>query len=156
MKKLYETKLKYTLKEHLTLQLTFYDRSISTKLLIICAVICLLSSIVVHRWDLLLWALLALYVPPLLLTAVAAYVYKTGKNIQNKEIIVEIYKDYIMQKTDISEYKLENDKIWKVIKNKYYYYILASRQQAIIIPRKNLPKEIEEHIIKLHNLKYTK
>ena len=156
MKKLYETKIKYTLKEHLTLTLTFYDRSISTILLIIFAIICILASIISHRWDLVLWAVLALYVPPLLLTAVAAYVYKTGKNIQNKEIIVEIYKDYIMQKTDISEYKLENDKIWKVIKNKYYYYILASRQQAIIIPRKNLPKDIEQHIIKLHNLKYTK
>jgi len=153
MKKLYETKIKYTLKEHLTLQLTFYDRSISTILLIIFAVMCLLSSIVVHRWDLILWALFALYVPPLLLTAVAAYVYKTGKNIQNKIITVEIYKDYIMQKTDISEYKLENDKIWKVIKNKNYYYILASRQQAIIIPRKDLPKDIEQHIIRLYNIK---
>ena len=150
MKKLYELETTYTKKDHLLLNYTLLLKSLSFKLIIIF-LISFIPQIITKQYEIIIseiFFILIFLLFPLIISSIA---YNSNKSVQNKKIIVEFYKDYILQKTDISSYKAEHKNIYKIISNKNYYYILMSKNQAIIIPKNKLTKEMEQYV---NNIKY--
>lgn len=150
MKKLSEVKTTYTLDEHLKFNIALFTRSKILILDIIIAALLIIPAIATKQWYIVTIAILLPLTSLLSVYLKAKGIYKSNKASQNMDINIEFYNDYIIQKTDMGSYKVENDKIFKIIETKSHFYIMISKNQGIAIPKDKISKEIEEYIKKLN------
>ena len=146
MEKISELKYKYTFKDYLkasgVTNLRTKKRGRIMRIVIVVAiVIFLLDTILLgiyyndmrYIYITIFYTLMIIFECALMIAIYHAFLYvsyKKDKRIYNQEITIEFYKDYIIEKTDISTYKLLPENIFKLEddKNNYYIKYLNSNQ----------------------------
>ncbi len=146
MEKLFEIKTKYTLEEHLKFNyaLVFNKKEIS-----IIIILCLLLVVYGFFYQSIYWIIFAILFPIIFFVSIrytAKANYKSNKAIADAEIILEFYKNSIVQKTDVGSYTIEHDKINKIIETKTHFYIMIAKNQGVIIPKEGLPDGLVDYI----------
>ena len=144
--KLFEIKTKYSLDEHLKYNYAIYLRSKELKISIPLVLFVIILGIIVKNWIYVAIAALLPIVSFLSVYLNARKNYNSNKALKDAEIVVEFYDDHLIQKLEVGSYKVEHDKISKIIETKTHFYIMISRNQGVIIPKKEISKALEKHI----------
>lgn len=72
--------------------------------------------------------------------------YLSNKSYQDIDLTVEFYDTYMVQKSDMSEAKIEYSNIHKIIETKTNFYVMISENQGAILVKENFPDGLEEFI----------
>ena len=65
--------------------------------------------------------------------------YLSNKSYQDIDLTVEFYDTYMVQKSDMSEAKIEYSNIHKIIETKTNFYVMISENQGAILVKENFP-----------------
>ena len=144
--KLFEIKTKYTLDEHIKYNYAIYLRGKGFIGFVLLALFVIVTGIIGKVWYAVILAALAPFISIFSVYFNAKKNYNSNKALKDAEITIEFYKDHLIQKTEVGSYKLEYDKIAKIIETKTHFYIMISRIQGVLIPKKDISKELEDHI----------
>lgn len=76
-------------------------------------------------------------------------VFKSNKIVQNIDVHYEFYKDYLIEKNENGEMKVEYSKLDEVIETKTNFYLMIAKNQGYMISKADMPSGLDEFIRKM-------
>ena len=146
MDKLFELKTKYTLNEHIKYNFAIALRSKELMITGIILLITFVCAIIARMFLVIVFAILFPILYVLIIYMTAKKNYLSNKAAQDAEIIVEFYQDYMIQKTELGSYKVEHDKIARIIETKTHFYVMISKNQGVILPKVDMSDEMQQYV----------
>ena len=76
-------------------------------------------------------------------------VFKSNKIVQNIDVHYEFYKDYLIEKNENGEMKVEYSKLDEIIETKTNFYLMIAKNQGYMISKADMPSGLDEFIKKM-------
>lgn len=146
MEKLFELKTKYTLDEHIKYNFAVALRSKEMLTIGVLWLLIIVGGIISQELYIIIFGILFPIIYMLVIYTTAKNNYTSNKMAQNAEITIEFYKDNLVQKTEAGSYKIEHDKILKIIETKTHFYVMIAKNQGVILPKEKMSKEMIEYV----------
>ena len=73
-------------------------------------------------------------------------IYNSNKVVQNLDVINEFYDTYFVEKSEHGEMKIEYSKFDEIFETKTNFYLMIAKNQGYMLPKSDMPSELEEFI----------
>ena len=69
--------------------------------------------------------------------------------VQNVDVHYEFYEDFLVEKTENGEMKVEYSKLDEIIETKTNFYLMIAKNQGCMISKTDMPSGLDEFIRKI-------
>ena len=76
-------------------------------------------------------------------------VFNSNKIVQNIDVHYEFYENYLMEKNENGEMKVEYSKLDEIIETKTNFYLMVAKNQGYMISKADMPSGLDEFIRKI-------
>ena len=163
---LYKTETNLDYEEYKKYNKALFKTFSKRKLLLLLLLFAVIYSVVVFQnrtltagliFSIILGIIIGIFLGMLLIKLLRSITIKTTYKTlekhskENLNTKIYFYKDYLIQESSISTYKLEYSKIYKIIETEENFYIMINERQGIAIIKKNCTEELISFLRKTNN-----
>lgn len=146
MDALFKTTTKNTLEEYKRFSKKLFYSTKNIVLHILMFVFLILAGIVCENQYFIIFAIIY----PIILRLIYDYrvkkAFSSNKLLQNVEVNYEFYDTYFTQHNEVSDSKVEYEKLYKLIETKTNMYLMVAENQGFILAKTNFPDGLAEFL----------
>ena len=147
---LFQSKIKYTFEEYKKFNRAVQNgigklRILEIALIALLILLAILEFISGNMIIVIFYIIMAVLVPPLLRLVSSnteKKSYYSNKNLQEAELTISFYDNYLEQANEIGCTKFKYDNIYKIIETKTNFYVMTASNQGIIIVKQNCSPDL--------------
>ena len=146
---LYKMTTKFTLEEYKRFNYALLKKRHHLLILTIFEIFVILFGILTQDAFVFVFAVIYPFIVYILQERNIKKVFNSNKMVQNVDVHYEFYEDFLVEKTENGEMKVEYSKLDEIIETKTNFYLMIAKNQGCMISKTDMPSGLDEFIRKI-------
>lgn len=146
---LYKMTNKFTLEEYKRFNYALLKKRHHLLILTIFEIFVILFGILTQDAFVFVFAVIYPFIVYILQEKNIKKVFNSNKMVQNVDVHYEFYEDFLVEKTENGEMKVEYSKLDEIIETKTNFYLMIAKNQGCMISKTDMPSGLDEFIRKI-------